>query len=116
MTEIVALGDLAELIDYGMTASAVESPVGPKFLRITNIQNNSVDWDSVPWCECDTKEAAKSKLTDGDIVFARTGATTGKSFLIDGCPDESVFASYLIRVRVNDRLSPRFLAHFFSDT
>lgn len=113
MSETITLGDLADLIDYGVTASAVESPVGPKFLRISDIQDNSVNWNNVPWCECSAKEAENSKLANGDIVFARTGATTGKSFLIEDCPSETVFASYLIRVRVNDRLSARYLAHFF---
>jgi type I restriction enzyme, S subunit len=46
-------------------------------------------------------------------VFARTGATTGKSFLIRECPEEAVFASYLIRVRLNDGAEPRFVSHFF---
>ncbi len=90
------LGDAAITVDYGVTASAVESPVGPKFLRITDIQNGDVDWNYVPWCETDKKKAMKSKLESGDIVFARTGATTGKSYLIRECPEDSVFASYLI--------------------
>jgi type I restriction enzyme S subunit len=67
----------------------------------------------VPWCECDEKSAQSSRLKDGDIVFARTGATTGKSFLIRNCPPDAVFASYLIRVRVGDDAEPRFVSHFF---
>ncbi|MGN6507411.1 MAG: restriction endonuclease subunit S, partial [Tepidisphaeraceae bacterium] len=87
------LGDISSTIDYGVTASAVNSPVGPKFLRITDIQDGAVDWDTVPWCDCSEREAASSQLQDGDIVFARTGATTGKSFLIRQAPSKSVFAS-----------------------
>ena len=83
-----------------MTASASSQPVGPKFLRITDIQDGLVDWDAVPWCECDGRSAADARLKAGDIVFARTGATTGKSFLIRECPINAVFASYLIRVRM----------------
>jgi type I restriction enzyme S subunit len=109
----VALGDLAASVDYGLTASAIERPVGPKFLRITDIQDDSVNWNTVPWCECDEKSAQSSRLKDGDIVFARTGATTGKSFLIRNCPPDAVFASYLIRVRVGDDAEPRFVSHFF---
>ena len=45
-------------------------------------------------------------------MFARTGATTGKSFLVRDCPD-AVFASYLIRVRVSPELDSRYLAAFF---
>jgi type I restriction enzyme S subunit len=109
----IPLGDFAESVDYGVTASATEQPVGPKFLRITDIQNGVVNWENVPWCECDTRSASDARLNAGDIVFARTGATTGKSFLIRECPTDAVFASYLIRVRVGDAAEPRFISHFF---
>ena len=107
------LGDFAESVDYGVTASAANQPVGPKFLRITDIQNGAVNWENVPWCECGTRSASDARLKVGDIVFARTGATTGKSFLIRECPTDAVFASYLIRVRVGDSAEPRFVSHFF---
>ena len=109
----MALGYVAESVDYGITASASETPIGPKFLRITDIQDGAVNWETVPWCECDTRSASEARLKEGDIVFARTGATTGKSFLIGECPTNAVFASYLIRVRVGDAVEPRFLSHFF---
>ena len=109
----MALGDVAESVDYGIRASASETPIGPKFLRITDIQDGAVNWETVPWCECDTRSASEARLKEGDIVFARTGATTGKSFLIGECPTNAVFASYLIRVRVGDAVEPRFVSHFF---
>jgi type I restriction enzyme S subunit len=109
----VPLSDIAESVDYGVTASATQQPIGPKFLRITDIQNGAVDWDKVPWCECDARSASDARLKAGDIVFARTGATTGKSFLIRECPTDAVFASYLIRVRLSDAAEPRFVRHFF---
>jgi type I restriction enzyme S subunit len=111
--ETVALGKIAESVTYGVTASATNEPGGPKFLRITDIQNGSVRWDQVPWCECDVRTAARARLAPGDIVFARTGATTGKSFLIRGCPKDAVFASYLIRVRLQSSVEPRYVTHFF---
>jgi len=95
---------------YGYTESAKRDPVGPKFLRITDIQNGKVDWDLVPYCEC--SEIEKYGLMPGDILFARTGATTGKSFLVQTSP-EAVFASYLIRLRVKDRVTPEYLYWFF---
>lgn len=109
----VLLDDIAESIDYGVTASACAEPVGPKFLRITDIQDGFVDWNSVPWCSGDTRGVQKALLETGDIVFARTGATTGKSFLIKECPKEAVFASYLIRVRLKDVADARYVAHYF---
>lgn len=109
----VRLGNICSSIDYGHTAVAVNQPVGPKFLRITDIQDSFVDWNSVQHCECNPKDEAASKLEAGDIVFARTGATTGKSFLIRECPARAVFASYLIRVRSGPAVLPEYLAHFF---
>jgi type I restriction enzyme S subunit len=109
----VALSEIAESVDYGVTASATQQPAGPKFLRITDIQDGAVNWDSVPWCECDARSAADGRLGPGDIVFARTGATTGKSYLIRDCPPDTVFASYLIRVRLGAAAEPRYVSHFF---
>lgn len=109
----IPLGEFAESVDYGVTASAAEQPVGPKFLRITDIQDGGVNWENVPWCECDARVTADARLKAGDIVFARTGATTGKSFLISECPTDAVFASYLIRVRVGNTAEPRFVSHYF---
>jgi type I restriction enzyme S subunit len=109
----VPLGELSRSIDYGVTASAAHEPIGPKFLRITDIQNGSVHWAMVPWCAADARSIRDARLQNGDIVFARTGATTGKSFLIRECPHDAVFASYLIRVRLNDSVDPRYVSHFF---
>ncbi len=111
--EFDILENLAERIDYGVTASANLNPVGPKFLRITDIQDGKVNWDEVPYCEITEKEQKQSLLEVGDIVFARTGATTGKSFLIKSCPENSVFASYLIRVRPGSRINPSYLFGYF---
>src|SRR4051812_15425050 len=89
-------------INYGYTESASSEAVGPRFLRITDIQNDKVDWDGVPYCKIAASDLPKYRLASGDIVFARTGATTGKSFLVDDPPD-AVFASYLIRLRLLDK-------------
>ena len=102
------LGEISE-ISYGYTESASETEVGPKFLRITDIQNGNVDWSVVPYCPIEKKQFEKQRLQNGDIVFARTGATTGKSFLILN-PPPSVCASYLIRLRPNETaVIPYFL-------
>ncbi|MDO9538367.1 MAG: hypothetical protein Q7J68_08645 [Thermoplasmata archaeon] len=87
-------------VQYGYTAKAKDNGPGPRYLRITDIQNGSVNWNEVPYCDIDDTDIPHYKLNSGDIVFARTGATTGKSFLIKGCPD-SIFASYLIRLHTS---------------
>ncbi len=111
--KIKRLGDVCEKVDYGHTASAKEAGDGPKFLRITDIQNGSVAWHSVPVCECEPNKLKKYILQRGDMVFARTGATTGKSYLVADCPNNAIFASYLIRVRPKTQVSPPYLAYFF---
>lgn len=110
---VIRLEKLADSIDYGLTASATRERKGPKFLRITDIQNGQVDWDAVPYCEFNMVDDERYQLAPGDIVFARTGATTGKSFLVRQCPEGAVFASYLIRVRPNSSIDPAFLFRFF---
>jgi type I restriction enzyme S subunit len=112
----VYLDDIVESLDYGVTASAENFPFGPKFLRITDIQNGSVDWLQVPWCRCSDREASERALIPGDIVFARTGATTGKSFLLREVPEGAVFASYLIRIRLGQKADPAFVNHFFNSS
>jgi type I restriction enzyme S subunit len=104
------VGDFCEKPQYGYTESATYEPVGPRFLRITDIQNGQVNWDTVPFCDC--PEPGKYLLRENDILFARTGATTGKSFLVRDCP-EAVFASYLIRLRVQRLVVTEYLYWYF---
>jgi type I restriction enzyme, S subunit len=105
------LSDVSTRIQYGYTASAVNGSPGLRFLRITDIQNGQVDWTNVPTCAITESNSKKYQLRPGDIVFARTGATTGKSFLLQSCPD-AVFASYLIRLSLLSGMDPGFIAHF----
>jgi len=88
---IAPLDAVCEPPQYGFTASA-EAKGKVRFLRITDITDSGVKWPTVPFCECPEKEFGKYRLAPGDIVFARIGATTGKSYLITN-PPPSVFAS-----------------------
>ena len=58
---------------YGYTASATSREIGPKFVRITDIVSDSLDWSSVPHCEIDESKIDAYMLSPGDIVIARTG-------------------------------------------
>lgn len=105
--------DIANSIQYGYTGKTIENG-DIKYLRITDIQNNFVDWEQVPFVEINLKEADKYLLRENDIVFARTGATAGKSFLIENLNCNSVFASYLIRiVPRTDKILPKYLYSYF---
>ena len=110
--EVRSLGEISA-IRYGHTDKSNADFRGPKFLRITDIQDGVVNWESVPRCNPMTEQDwAKYELRKGDIVFARTGATTGKSFLLPDVED-AVFASYLIRVRLHQLDAAPFVALFF---
>lgn len=103
-TPIKSLAEVAESVQYGYTASASDSAVGPHFLRITDIVPSQIDWGAVPYCEIDEKVKDRFALASGDIVIARTGATVGYAKLIRDNP-EAVFASYLVRIRVDSKLA-----------
>ncbi|EAQ7220495.1 hypothetical protein FKH33_11860 [Salmonella enterica] len=101
-------------ISYGYTAPSSSDEVGPKLLRITDIQNNTVVWSDVPYCKIEKEKLEKYLLKKNDLVFARTGATVGKSFLIRTEPPRAVYASYLIRVRTASEELISLLSHFFN--
>lgn len=105
-----SIADTCERPEYGHTASAGVSRVGPKFLRITDIQGTGVSWDQVPHCECGEPVLSRLALRTGDLLVARIGATTGKAYLVRDCP-KAVFASYLIRLRAK-AVDPGFLYYF----
>ena len=98
-------------INYGLTASASSRSDGPKFLRITDIVSGQIDWNTVPHVEADDDTVAKYRLHDGDIVIARTGASTGTSAYVSD-PPPSVFASYLVRLQAKPEFDARFLAYY----
>jgi len=101
-------------IGYGYTSKSSQTKGNSKYLRITDIQNGKVDWSLVPYCEVKKEEFEKFSLQKGDIVFARTGATTGKSYMIEEDVN-GVFASYLIRVVPDKQIvNPDFINIFFN--
>ena len=112
----VILREICDLVNYGYTASAKPEPIGPKFLRITDIVPNRIDWSTVPHCQITEKNLGKYLLEKDDIVIARTGATTGyaKRIRID---HQAVFASYLVRIRINPNHDSQYVGFVIeSDT
>lgn len=107
---LLPLSEFCDSVDYGYTTSAIDDPKGVRFLRITDIVGNGINWKDVPFCIADNETKQKYKLYHDDIVIARTGATTGYSAYIKQ-PPESVFASYLVRLRVNKSNNSRFVSY-----
>ena len=106
------LADFCSSVDYGYTASAVDTPVGPRFLRITDIVNGRPQWGEVPFCHADASISERFRLFDGDVVIARTGATTGVSAFLSDPPD-AVFASYLVRLKVDAaKADAKFISYY----
>ncbi|MBE9188634.1 restriction endonuclease subunit S [Microcoleus sp. LEGE 07076] len=104
------LSSITEHPQYGFGASASQENSGIKLVRITDLQDGKINWDTVPYCQCEQLE--KYLLQPNDILFARTGATTGKTHLVKEAP-VAVFASYLIRVRPQKEVRSDYLYYFF---
>lgn len=104
-------GDLSEKIQYGYNASA-KSEGRVKMVRISDIQDNKVLWDTVPYCEIDEEQIPEYLLKENDILFARTGGTVGKSYIVSDVSEDAVFAGYLIRTSYSNKLSSQYMKYF----
>ncbi|WP_185963430.1 restriction endonuclease subunit S domain-containing protein [Flavobacterium gawalongense] len=87
---------------YGFTESASSEMIGPKFLRITDVAKNNIDWKNVPYCKISDSDFEKYRLNPGDIVVARTGATAGYGKRLHKNFPDCVFASFLVRLIPNE--------------
>jgi type I restriction enzyme S subunit len=96
---------------YGLGASAEQRPVGPKFLRTTDIVSGTIDWDTVPYCEADAATIDKYRLHTNDIVISRTGANAGINCIVTQPPVNAIFAGYLVRFQIDERVAD---SHFVS--
>ena len=110
--EWVRLEEVSTKIHYGYTASADHSAQSVRLLRITDIQDNKVDWETVPGCNARKEDVGQYLLAYNDILIARTGGTVGKSYLVQEINLDAVFASYLIRVVPSGRINVMFVKCF----
>lgn len=112
----VRWGELSDSIQYGYNAPALQSG-RIKMVRISDIHDNKIEWDKVPYCQIKESEISTYLLQKNDILFARTGGTVGKSYLVSDVTTEAVYAGYLIRTRYNfDLLSPQYLKFFMESS
>jgi type I restriction enzyme S subunit len=105
--EVKKLKEVCKHINYGYTAKAKEiqeKPEEPKLLRITDIVPSIIDWDKVPYCEIEEGKIHKYLLSEGDIVIARTGATVGYAKRLHKRHQKTIFASYLVRLKVDESI------------
>jgi len=99
--------------DYGINAAAVPfSDKLPSYLRITDISDEG-RYRPAPRVSVAAADVDRYFLREGDVVFARTGASVGKSYLYDLRDGKLVFAGFLIRVRPDGKaLLPAYLAAY----
>mgnify|MGYP002623798945 CR=1 FL=1 len=109
--EWVNLDTITAQIHYGYTASA-ENCGNAKLLRITDIQNNRVLWENVPFCSISDDNLIKYKLQNRDILIARTGGTIGKTYIVNDLSEIAVFASYLIRAIPLNNVNEKYIKIF----
>jgi len=109
--QTTTLGELLSKSQYGYTAKASDSG-NCKFVRITDLKSGKVNWDSIPFCECASLN--KYKLVKNDILIARTGGTTGKSYIVADNPEAAIFASYLIRLTPKQEVLPEYIHAFLN--
>ena len=111
----VRWGNLSFSIQYGYNAPAKESG-RIKMVRISDIHNNEVDWEHVPFCDINESDIKTYLLKENDILFARTGGTVGKSYLVTSVPKEAIYAGYLIRTQYSNQLSAQYLKYFMESS
>jgi len=104
-------GNLSYSIQYGYNAPAEETG-DIRMVRISDIQHGDVLWATVPFCHINENEIDTYLLQKDDILFARTGGTVGKSFLVKDVPYPSIYAGYLIRTRYSNMLSAQYMKYF----
>ena len=111
--EYTKFDNFIDSTQYGYTAETTSLVSGDaKYLRITDIVPYFVDKDRVPFCAIDASKVDKYLVHDGDVLIARTGATTGYNLVVDDSFNNYVFASYLIRFNYNrKKLYPRYLKY-----
>ena len=104
-------GELSDSIQYGYNAPAKQTG-RIKMVRISDIHENQVMWENVPYCDIAEEDISTYLLKENDILFARTGGTVGKSFLVQNIKEEAIYAGYLIRTRYNSKLIPQYFKYF----
>ena len=105
------LGDLATSFEYGLNASAKEFDGIHKYIRITDIDDSSrkFDHESLTSPDIDLSSADNYKLQYGDILFARTGASVGKTYIYSDSDGLVYYAGFLIRARIKSGVDSNFI-------
>ena len=105
------LGELSSSFEYGLNAAAKEYDGKNKYIRITDIddENHEFKQDDLTSPDTDLSVVDNYKLSEGDILFARTGASVGKSYIYKASDGLVYYAGFLIRARIKEENNPEFV-------
>lgn len=109
--ELRKLGELALSFEYGLNAAAMEYDGVNKYLRITDIDDETHEFktDALTTPDVDLTTADNYRLKEGDVLFARTGASVGKTYRYKGLDGLVYFAGFLIRARIKPECDAEFV-------
>ena len=105
------LGELSSSFEYGLNAAAKEYDGENKYIRITDIDDESREFkqEDITSPDTDLSSAENYKLSEGDILFARTGASVGKSYIYKASDGLVYYAGFLIRARIKPEYNSEFV-------
>ena len=105
------LGELSSSFEYGLNAAAKEYDGENKYIRITDINDESREFkqEDITSPDTDLSSAENYKLSEGDILFARTGASVGKSYIYKASDGLVYYAGFLIRARIKPEYNSEFV-------
>lgn len=120
--KVKTIGETATETRYGTSQKCHTEPTGMPILRIPNVAQGAVNFNDLKFCVLDEQDGARVSLQRGDLLFVRTNGSrdlVGRCAIFDGGREDRRFgfASYLIRVRVDQaQVLPRYLAYFLNST
>ena len=105
------LGDISASFEYGLNAAAKEYDGKNKYIRITDIDDESreFNYNDIKSPDTDLSNAEKYKLSEGDILFARTGASVGKTYIYKPLDGLVYYAGFLIRAKIKEEYNSEFI-------
>ena len=105
------LGEVSSSFEYGLNAAAKEYDGENKYIRITDIDDDSREFkqEDITSPDTDLSSAENYKLSEGDILLARTGASVGKSYIYKASDGLVYYAGFLIRARIKPEYNSEFV-------
>lgn len=107
--EVRKLGEVASKFDYGMNSASKEYDGENKYIRITDIDESSRKYLTSDIVSPLEVLEEKYLVSENDILFARTGASVGKTYVHDNKHEKMYFAGFLIRANINENNCTQFI-------